>query len=376
MTAEESAEILNNLTAMQEVDRKNMLRLISELPEQCETALGIGRSFGMQPVAVKPNVVLFVGVGDSGLAADMVCHALAEEAEVPILSQHVSTMPMCVGDESLVFVIDHSGRSQTALRALKAAQDRGAKVVCLTAGAKIRALAPDPKLVLSVPSGQPSRSAIGYLMLTPLAVIERIGLAMGAIEKASHAIKLMKNTREFLRADTPLERNPAKQIARTLFGKTPVIYGAAGYRALVLARWKSQIGANGKSPACKGVFPDLADGEICAWENVDGKACNPTFVFLTDPSDKTNENLAVMQAASELLDKFGVLQVEMKGSTTIEKMLYGVYLGDYVSYYLAILRGVDPTEVASVRFINDRLAPFDAPRSAASSEHDLDAGNE
>ena len=365
MTTEQPMPILDDLARMQSVDKRNMLRLINELPEQCETALGIGRSFALGPVATKPNVVLFVGVGDSGLAADMAAEALAEEVESPVMSQHVSKMPLCVGEESLVFVIDYSGKGQTPLRACRAAQEQGATVICVTGGGRLREAVAQPRTILNVPSGQPSRCAIGYLLLTPVAAVEHLGLAPGAVEKASHAIKLLKNIREFLRSDTSTSRNVAKRIAEALFGKTPVIYGATGYRSLVAARWKSQIGANSKSPAYTGLFPDLVDGEICAWEQASGDCCNPAFVLLTDASDRTSENLAIMQAAGELVAKFGVIEAEMKGSTTIERMLYGTYLADYVSYYLAIMREVDPMEAASVRFINERLAPPEPARVVA-----------
>ena len=357
--------VLDDSARMQSVDKRNMLRLINELPEQCETALGIGRSFAMEPVATKPNVVLFVGVGDSGLAADMAAEALAEEMEAPVVSQHVSRMPLCVGEESIVFVIDYSGKSQTGLRACKSAQERGATVICVTSGGRLREAVAEHKQILHTPSGQPSRSAIGYLVLAPVAAVEQLGLAPGAVEKTSHAIKLLKNMREFLRFDTTTPRNMAKQIAEALFEKTPVIYGATGYRSLVAARWKSQIGANSKSPVLTGLFPDLVDGEICAWEQASERLCNPAFVFLTDASDKASENRALMQAAGELVAKFGATEVEMKGSTTIERMLYGTYLADYVSYYLAIMREVDPMEAASVGFINERLAPPEPVRVAA-----------
>ncbi|MGB9620376.1 MAG: SIS domain-containing protein, partial [Armatimonadota bacterium] len=271
------------------------------------------------------------------------------------------TMPLCVGSESLVFVIDYTGNSPTALRACRTAQERGAKAICITSGSRLRSAAADPRMVLSIPSGQPSRCAIGYLALVPIAAVEAIGLAVGAVENASQAVKLLKNTREFLRPNTPLARNPAKQIAQAVFGRVPIVYGAAGYRALVAARWKSQIGANSKTPACIGTFPGIVDGEICAWEQPCEGRCAPSFVFLTDPSDKTNENLPLMEAAGELLRKFGMVHVEMKGATTIERMLYGIYLGDYVSYYLAMMRGVDPSEMASVKFINERLVSGEAP---------------
>ena len=375
MTTEQPTPVLDDLARVQSVDKKNMLRLIGELPEQCETALGIGRNIALEPLATKPNVVLFVGVGDSGLAADMAAEVLAEELEAPVVSQHVSRIPPYVGEQSLVFIVDYSGNSQSAPRAYREAQQRGAMVVCLTSGGRLREAVTDRRLIVKIPAGQPSRCAIGYLLLPLVAAVEQLGLASEAVEKASHAVKLLKNIRELFRFETPTPRNKAKQIAQALFEKTPVIYGAAGYRALVARRWKSQIGANSKAAAYTGLFPDLMDGELCAWEQAGERRGNPTFVFLTDTTDRASENRALMEAAGELLGRFGVIEAQMGGATTFERMLYGVHLADYVSYYLALMYEVDPMAAESVGFISQRLAP-PQPARAPEPETGTDTATE
>ena len=53
----------------------------------------------------------------------------------------------------------------------------------------------------------------------------------------------------------------------------------------------------------------------------------------------------------------------MRGATIIEKLLYGVYLGDYVSYYLALLAGVDPSAMETGARWSHMLEPVRSPRS-------------
>ena len=74
---------LDDVARMQEIDKRNMLRLINELPEQFETALGVARSFTIEPPETTPTGVFITGVGDSGLAADMAATVLGEEADSP-----------------------------------------------------------------------------------------------------------------------------------------------------------------------------------------------------------------------------------------------------------------------------------------------------
>jgi glucose/mannose-6-phosphate isomerase len=362
---------------MQSVDRRGMLRLINELPEQCETALGIGRGFPVEPLSEPPNVVLICGAGDSGLAADMAAEIVADEIAVPVLVQHAGRIPNCVGEQAVVFIVDYSGKSQTALRSYRDARARGANVICVTGGGKLREIAAaDGTKMVRIPGGQPSRSAIGYLFVPLVAVMEKLGLVSRATEDISNAIKLMKNIRESFRIETATARNLAKQVAESLAGKAPVICGAAGSRELVAVRWKNQIGANSKSAAMVCVFPDTTDGPISAWDSPDEHARGPRFVFLTEAADKATDIRLLMSTAEELLDRFGVIEIEMRGATAAERMLYGIYLGDYVSYYLALLYDVDPTQSESVTYINEQLAAAARPPSPPADASDAEPASE
>ncbi|MGQ9454753.1 MAG: SIS domain-containing protein [Armatimonadota bacterium] len=368
MSTEQSAPVLDDITRVQSVDKRNMLRLINEMPEHCETALAIGRGFVTEPLALKPNVVLFVGVGESGLAADIAAEVLSDDIEVPVMSQHVSPMPACITEESVVFVIDYYGNTQTAIRACRYAMACKARTICVTTGGRLREIARDSGVqVLSIPAGQPARCGIVYMALAPLTAIQNIGLASSVDQKASGAVRLLKNIREFVRFEIPTTRNIAKQVAEMLYGRTPVILGSADYRRLVGRRWASQIGANAKHPACFGSLPDLADGEICAWERVVPDACEPAFVFLSDELDRTTENLIIQEAAKELLARFPGTDIEMKGANPVERMFYGMYLGDYVSYYIALMGEVDPYKTESAELISERLAPSESQAEIATA---------
>jgi glucose/mannose-6-phosphate isomerase len=374
MSAEQPIPILDDQERVQTVDKRDMLRLINELPEQCETALGVGRGFAVEPLTEKPNVIFISGVGDSGLAGDMVVATVGEEASVPIVSDHGGRLPAYVGEGSVVFIVDYSGKSQSALRNYREAVSRRANVICVTTGGRLReAASNDDGRIVKIPSGQPSRTAIGYLYAPIVAVIEGLGLVSGAVEKLSYAIRLLKNSREYFRFTAPTSRNLAKQLALALMGKTPVIYGAAGYRAAIARRWKSQIGANSKSPACVGLFPNLADGEISAWEASDRAYPPVAMLFFTDAADKMTEIRDVMGVSRELLERFGVTDIEMQGNTTYEKLLYGVYLGDYVSCYLAIAYGVNPSITENAAAIAERVEPPPPPPPPPAPEAEVEA---
>lgn len=347
--------VLDDVATTQAVDRKNMLRLINELPEQCETALGIGRSFTPEALPEPPNAVFIVGTGDSGMAGEMALQAVGESLSVPVICEHGGRLPKYIGEGSLVFVLDYAGKSASTLQLYKEARQRGARVICITSGGKLREAAmKDGTPFVRIQPGQPSRTAIGYLLIPLILLFEQLGLASGLAEKCSYGIRLMKNVRESLRFENPAARNVAKQIAHALSGKTVVVYGASDYRGPIAARWKSQISANAKSPAFTSLFPNMIESEISGWELARNKE-DFALVFLKDSPERA-EVAALMEASREVLRDFEVIYAEIKGGSTIERLLYGIYLGDYVSYYLALLAEVDPSAAGYVGEVESQLA--------------------
>ena len=356
MATEQPTPILDNPTGMHSMDKRNMLRLINELPEQCETALGIGRNFVVEPLAAKPSVVYITGIGDSGIAGDMAAAVISEELDVPIVSDHGGQIPKYVGEDALVLVVDYSGKSQSTLQNYMEAVQRGSSVVCITSGGKLLETASkDGTKIIKIPPGQPTRSAIGYLFVPLVSVIEKYELASGLTDKISNAIKLLKNAREALRFDNPTARNIAKQISLALADKLVVVYGTPDYRQAVANRWKSQINANSKMAAFAGTFPDAAESEISGWERAENQCKEVALVYLKDPLDKT-EISSLMSISIEILSKFSISEINLKGNTTIEKLFYGIFLGDYVSCYLAFIREVDPTPTEYLSYMELRLA--------------------
>jgi glucose/mannose-6-phosphate isomerase len=69
-------------------------------------------------------------------------------------------------------------------------------------------------------------------------------------------------------------------------------------------------------------------------------------------------NAARFDATASLLRTRDVpfLDVEGRGATTLAQMLSSIYLGDWVSFYLALLYGVDPTPISAIDDLKKQLA--------------------
>jgi len=80
-------------------------------------------------------------------------------------------------------------------------------------------------------------------------------------------------------------------------------------------------------------------------------------VMLRDKADHKRIQ-ARMQIVDQILKKktVEIIQVESRGKDVLTRILSLVHLGDWVSYYLALLNEVDPTPVEVIDYLKKSLA--------------------
>jgi glucose/mannose-6-phosphate isomerase len=134
-----------------------------------------------------------------------------------------------------------------------------------------------------------------------------------------------------------------------------VIYGA-GITAEVAHRWKTQINENSKAWGFYDLFPELNHNATVGYQLPKGAASKIRVVLLRSPdfSDKIKLRYDV---TAELLKQAGVAYdfVDSEGESALAQMMSLVMMGDFTSYYLAILCQVDPTPVKAIDYLKERL---------------------
>jgi glucose/mannose-6-phosphate isomerase len=154
----------------------------------------------------------------------------------------------------------------------------------------------------------------------------------------------------------PLLRNRAKQLASELHGRLVVIYGG-GLLSEVAHRWKTQINENSKAWAFYENFPELNHNAIVGYEFPKESSNRLVVLFLR--SIHLSERIMLrQQITAHLLKKAGIRYqfVDGVGITQLTQVMSHVLFGDFVSYYLAILNGIDPSPVETINFLKGALA--------------------
>jgi glucose/mannose-6-phosphate isomerase len=163
----------------------------------------------------------------------------------------------------------------------------------------------------------------------------------------------LRALRKSLRSDVRLRSNRAKSLAVRLRNRIPVFYAAPPYGPIA-RRWQTQFNENAKAIAFTSSFPEADHNELVGW-SADSRARSLVPVFLRD-FDESSEIRRRLDASASLFSRWTqVEQVRDRGKTLLDRMLGLLYLGDFTSLYLAVLRKVDPLPVAPIEQLKARL---------------------
>ncbi len=351
--------LLDDPQAIKKVDAQNMYRLIYEFPSQVQHASGIAQKLPLPPV--KPDKIkniVVTGMGGSAIGGDLVRSYLASELTLPFFILRNYILPHFVDENSLVFVSSYSGNTEETLSAYDQAKKVGAQIISISSGGEISKRSEENNFpLLRIPSGYPPRAALGYSFVPIVVFLERLGFISGKIDELKKSVELLSSAREKYRMEQGWEQNSAKRIADDLYGKLPIIYSGADHFDAVGYRWKGQICENSKSLCFNNVFPEFNHNELVGWEIISGLEKKIVVVILRDQGDHPQIKKRVQIVEGMIREKgVGVIQVESQGENLLSRIFSLVQLGDFMSFYLAILNQVDPTPVKPIDYLKSKLA--------------------
>ena len=338
-----------------------MLSLAGTLGDQLGQGFELGGATdAFQDVRDVRHIVV-CGMGGSGVTGDVLSAAWSGMGQVPMVTAKGYALPFFCGPDTLVLAVSYSGNTEETLAAYHEAVGRSCNVVAIASGGRLEAAAREDGVpVVVVPSEVLApRAALGYLVGAALGVFEAIGAALTGAEGARAAVEVSQRTLDPLAARLeparPLEENPAKQVAAWLQDATPLVWGTEGVSEAAAVRWKTQLNENAKVPAFWSVIPELDHNEVEGWSGEEAQSHR--IVVLRSGTEPSRLGVRV-PATLEAMASVGLeaREVWAEGSTPLEQVLALIMVGDFVSIYLAILRGVDPTPIPTLTALKERRA--------------------
>ncbi len=352
--------VLDDKSFISERDPEEMLETLVGLPDQCETALTIGQDAALPSLPGDLRQVVMAAMGGSAIGGDLVRVTVARQAGVPFAVCRDYTLPSYVDERTLVFLTSYSGNTEENISAYHLAGEQGAVRIVVTTGGRLAELAnSDGVPVVRVPQGLPPRSTIGYLFLVPLVMLERLGV-IGHQEGYGELLAVLRSYRELLGPSSLCSRNPAKDLALRLHGKIPIIYGVTGTTEAVATRWKGQFNENAKCIAYWNVYPESNHNELVGFEAPPDLLRSLFLIHLRDATDHSRVQARMEIVKRLLVERVGGLaEYSGRGETSLARLLSLIYLGDFTSFYLAILYGINPRPVQVIDYLKQEMEKVD-----------------
>jgi glucose/mannose-6-phosphate isomerase len=350
-------EILDQPARYVEVDAGDLASLVRDLPEQLEAGEALGAEAAEAGRHGDVGRVVVLGMGGSGIVGRVLAAYLEPRWDVPVAVVREFHAPAWVGEGTLAVVVSYSGNTLETLTATEDALARDAPLVAVTSGGRLEELARESSFpCVKVPAGRPPRCSLGYMAGGLMGFFRASGLFdfPAAAVVSSH----LRECRRRWGFDVPLASNAAKALALTLDeAGGAAVYGAGPLAAVAAERCRAEFAENAKYYASGHSFPELCHNELVAFE-VPNDVARRLHVVVFRPAREGEDEGRQADAALELITPVvrGITEVRATAEEEMSALLELVYFGDLVSYYLSLLRGVDPKPVASIAKLKEKLA--------------------
>ena len=347
--------VIETVERIRAADPEDMLGRIKELPTQVRDAWSIAQRAQIPPAYGDVRNIVVAGMGGSAIGGDLASAILAGDLRIPMSVHRDYGLPAYVGRDSLVIASSYSGNTEETLSSFEEAQKRGAKVLVLTTGGRISELAKSanfPVVTFSY-KAQP-RAALGYSLGLVLGCLSRLGFVRDLSGDVDAALTDLAKLEE--RVHEGARTNDAKRMATELYGRIIVAYGA-GVMGVMARRVKGQWNENAKNWSAFDVMSELNHNAVVGFPHPAIARDALTVLLLRSDRDNPRHKLR-FDVTAELLDRAGIPHQTLRfdGQSTLSEILQMTLFTDYVSFYLALLNGADPSPVKSIDYLKERLA--------------------
>lgn len=374
-------EVLDDVERLERADPGRMLRAVASSAAQVREAAILAEESGVAAVAAegRPRAVLVLGMGGSGTAGDLLAAVAGPGSPMPVLIHKGYGLPGWVGIADLVIAVSSSGTTEETLSGLEEACRRGCRVVGVgRAGSPLAALAEQARApFVPVPQGRMPRASLWALSVPVLLAGHALGLAHADAAVLEATARRLEEVSVACRPASEAFVNPAKALALELAGTLPLVWGSSPLAGAAAYRMSCQLAENAKYPSIHGVLPEANHNQVVTLDGPfgalgrddpdelfrdraeeDGPVRLRLVMLRDDPGEEHPQMTRRAEASTALARERGVPVTELvpEGASRLERLASLVGLVDYASVYLGIALGADPTPIAAIQDLKERIA--------------------
>jgi len=350
--------MINDMKLISEIDKSDMLGAVARFPDQIKEAKDIveSSSFGS---FFKINNIIISGMGASSISGDIVQNLLRDRLNIPIFITRQYDLPKWANKDTLVLSQSYSGNTEETLSTFKHACQKRCKIIGISSGGKLQEFCQKRDIPhVKIPAGYAPRAATGYVLFSSLYALKKIGILTNDIDsEIQDTIAVTEEFRNHNKKEIPETDNLSKQMAKKMLNSIPQIYGFDFYSPIA-KRWCTQLNENSKLICRYDEVSECNHNDIIGWSMDPEISKKFTCVLFRDHE---NESIYMAKRLDFMKNLFedvagNVIQIQAQGKKRLAKMMYMMYLGDFISCYLALLRKIDPTPVDAITELKNDLA--------------------
>jgi glucose/mannose-6-phosphate isomerase len=302
------------------------------------------------------NVVV-AGMGGSALAALLVKSWLKTELNVPFEIIRSYHLPAYVGPNTLVIVSSYSGNTEEPLSCLEQAKSSKSQIAIIASDGQLTNQADANHYAnVKLSTGLQPRMAVIYNLCALVSLLINFNVVPSSkLDEISNVSDWLKGEAAKWSGEITSDGNYAKQLALAAIGKTAIFYGGE-LTAPVAYKWKISWNENAKNVAFWNEIPEYNHNEFIGWTSHPVE--KPFVVFDIISNFENQRILKRFEITDRLLSGLRPksITVNLLGDTSIAQLLWGSILADFVSIYVAVLNGVNPTPVQLINKLKQELA--------------------
>lgn len=347
---------LDDPAALRAADPGGMLDTVAGLGEQCRTAYANGLATNPLPEADGIASIVVCGMGGSAIAGDVLAAVAAPRLRIPVSIVRTPDLPEFCGPHTLLIASSYSGETSETLGLFEEAVVRGCRILSITSGGTLGERSAELGVArVLIPRGFMPRAAFGHLALGALGALEAMGIAPSHADDVDESVRLASEVAAELGPDVPTPSNLAKALALAIGERVPVVWGADGIASVAAMRWKAQFNENAKVPSFAAALPELDHNEVVGWSS--GRGDGFAVIALRHAGEH-GDVATRFPLSEEIAGRSGadVHEVEARGRSDLAHLLTLVQIGDLVSTYLGLARGVDPSPIEAITSLKRALA--------------------
>lgn len=309
------------------LDNKDIRSILKDYSQQVEKGLKLTNEMSF---IEEINRIVIVGMGDSAIPGYLLKQYL-KDIHIPVTIVEDYELPNFIDKDNLIICISYSGNDEETINAYRQAKRFKLKTICITTGGKLKEICDFNKdKIVNIPKIYHQKTSNIIIFFSILRLLENSKI----LDSLSEDIKKLRNVLK----KTDFE-DMGKNLALRIQDKSPIIYSSKKLNHIA-EKWKQDFIDNTNQYAYLDTIPNLCHKEI---KDYNVKPDKVYGILLKDSEEFPRINKSFDIVKKDMKDKgCEVTELIIKGDNYLIRLISCLIIGDYTSFYLAIINEKEP----------------------------------